>query len=282
MDVAEVRAVLEETWVALREWIGALPAETYGDPSVLDEWTVAELVAHVGRSVEAVTGAALAEVRVVPLTIREYVASYPAGAPEIAESARERARLNAADPLGSLDASWAGMITRLGELTDGSGGEPGTDAVVVGRRGAIRLSDLLTTRVIELVVHADDLARSVADRTGAGEGTEGTSDTARSAPGSRPELPAGAWRLVVRTLVAALAEVAPGRSVEVRVPPYAAVQCIEGPRHTRGTPANVVEADPVTWTRLACGRVTWAEALAVGAVRASGERADLSAFLPLL
>ena len=70
---------------------------------------------------------------------------------------------------------------------------------------------------------------------------------------------------------------APGRSLELRVPPYAAVQCVEGPRHTRGTPPNVVETDPLTWIRLAAGRLDWREAVTSGAVRASGERADLTA-----
>jgi hypothetical protein len=85
----------------------------------------------------------------------------------------------------------------------------------------------------------------------------------------------------VTFLLGVLAGRAPGRAVEVRVPPYAAVQCIEGPRHTRGTPPNVVETDPVTWIALAAGRAGWAEAVATGKVRASGPRADLSAWLPL-
>ncbi len=75
---------------------------------------------------------------------------------------------------------------------------------------------------------------------------------------------------------------APGRSVEVRVPPYGAVQCVDGPRHTRGTPPGVVETDPVTWLALASGRLQWAEALRSGRLRASGERTDLSAILPLI
>jgi hypothetical protein len=87
--------------------------------------------------------------------------------------------------------------------------------------------------------------------------------------------------LAVRVLLARLVERAPGRSVEVRVPPYAAVQCVEGPRHTRGTPPNVVECDGPTWLRLATGRLAWAEAVADGRLRASGERADLAALLPL-
>jgi len=85
-----------------------------------------------------------------------------------------------------------------------------------------------------------------------------------------------------RFLLDELAARAPGRSVEVRVPPHGAVQCGEGPRHTRGTPPNVVETDPLTWLQLATGALTWSEAAASGRVHASGERADLSAYLPLV
>jgi hypothetical protein len=91
-----------------------------------------------------------------------------------------------------------------------------------------------------------------------------------------------ALRAAVTYLLDLLATDAPGRAVEVRVPPYAAVQCIAGPRHTRGTPPNVVETDPVTWVQLAVGRLSWAEAVAGGRVSASGPRADLSERLPLL
>jgi hypothetical protein len=66
------------------------------------------------------------------------------------------------------------------------------------------------------------------------------------------------------------------------VPPYVAVQAVEGPRHTRGTPPNVVETDPLTWVRVAAGRVPFAAAVAHGDVRASGQRADLAPYLPLL
>ena len=85
----------------------------------------------------------------------------------------------------------------------------------------------------------------------------------------------------VKTSARWLAQQVPGRSVELRVPPHVAVQLVPGPRHTRGTPPNVVETDAATWLRLATGATTWAEALAAGAVTASGNRADLSAYLPL-
>ena len=89
-------------------------------------------------------------------------------------------------------------------------------------------------------------------------------------------------RDAVRFLLEELAERAPGRSVEVRVPPHGAVQCVPGPRHTRGTPPTVVEIDPMTWVAVATGATDWATAVAEGLVRASGERADLSPFLPLV
>ncbi|WP_163513052.1 sterol carrier family protein [Fodinicola acaciae] len=88
-------------------------------------------------------------------------------------------------------------------------------------------------------------------------------------------------RRATRHLLAVLAEKAPGHAVEVRVPPYGAVQCGEGPRHTRGTPPNVVETDPLTWLQLALGRRTFADAKDAGKVSASGNRADLSQWLPV-
>lgn len=85
----------------------------------------------------------------------------------------------------------------------------------------------------------------------------------------------------VRYLLQLLAEKAPGNSVEVRVPPFGAVQVVEGPRHTRGTPPNVVETDPATWIALATGVEQWADASAAGRISASGTRADISDLLPL-
>jgi hypothetical protein len=85
----------------------------------------------------------------------------------------------------------------------------------------------------------------------------------------------------VKTSARWLAQQVPGRSVELRVPPFVAVQCVAGPRHTRGTPPNVVETDAATWLRLATGAWTWGDAVEEGRVSASGNRADLSAHLPL-
>ena len=88
-----------------------------------------------------------------------------------------------------------------------------------------------------------------------------------------------------QTVLASLDElvrIAPGRSVEVRIPPFGAVQAVAGGAHRRGTPRAVVETDPVTWLRLVIGHITWAEATASGAVHASGERSDLSQYLPFI
>jgi Bacterial SCP ortholog len=81
-------------------------------------------------------------------------------------------------------------------------------------------------------------------------------------------------RAAVKDSLAAIVAAAPGHSVEVRVPPYGAVQCVEGPRHGRGNPPNVVEADPRTWLALVAGHLTWADALRSGRLSASGTRTD--------
>jgi hypothetical protein len=99
---------------------------------------------------------------------------------------------------------------------------------------------------------------------------------AASVPASRTDR-----ATAVRYLLQLLAEKAPGNSVEVRVPPFGAVQVVEGPRHTRGTPPNVVETDPETWIALATGAEHWTDASSAGRIVASGTRADISHLLPL-
>jgi hypothetical protein len=102
-------------------------------------------------------------------------------------------------------------------------------------------------------------------------------DETRPAP-DRTAL-ASAVRLTARTL----AEQAPGSSVEVRIPPLVAVQCVAGPRHTRGTPPNIVETDPRTWLLLATGLLQVGDAKAAGTLRLSGSRAgEIQAWLPLV
>ena len=85
----------------------------------------------------------------------------------------------------------------------------------------------------------------------------------------------------VKATLALLVAANPGRAIEVRIPPYSAVQCGEGPTHTRGTPPNVIEMDAETWLALAHGETNWADAMATGKINASGARADLTDYLPL-
>jgi hypothetical protein len=108
---------------------------------------------------------------------------------------------------------------------------------------------------------------------------EGIASVARALDGSADR---AGTATAVRYLLQLLAEKAPGNTVEVRVPPFGAVQAIEGPRHTRGTPPNVVEMDAETWVALATGARQWSETVATGSVAASGSRADLAEHLPIL
>ena len=129
--------------------------------------------------------------------------------------------------------------------------------------GPMQLADAVTAVVVELAILVDDAQRD-------------------ATPGGQVEpLGRSGMKVVTRALAQALAERAPGHSVELRVPPYAAVQCVAGPRHTRGTPPAVVELAPLTWLRLASGRLSWSDAVAAGDVRASGVRADLTDYLPV-
>jgi hypothetical protein len=110
-------------------------------------------------------------------------------------------------------------------------------------------------------------------------------DAGRAALAAWQQDPAGLPRpqlaSAVRWTLEELADRHPGHATEVRVPPFGAVQCVAGPRHTRGTPPSVVETDAPTWLALATGGLTWTDAVATGRVRASGSRADLAGLLPL-
>ncbi|WP_062070887.1 sterol carrier family protein [Demequina sediminicola] len=105
--------------------------------------------------------------------------------------------------------------------------------------------------------------------------------TAATAPDDVPVVDRVTTATAVRFTLEELAARAPGNALEVRVPPFGATQCVEGPTHRRGTPPAVVEMSPEVWLALACGKLQWADAVAVGDVDASGERSDLSALLPL-
>ncbi len=105
----------------------------------------------------------------------------------------------------------------------------------------------------------------------------GSADSA----GTAAPVPRNTLATAVRFSLEEVTARAPGNSVEVRVPPYGVTQCVAGPRHTRGTPPNVIECDAATWLAMVSGRLSWADAVGTGRVAASGLRADLSALLPL-
>jgi uncharacterized protein (TIGR03083 family) len=255
--LADSEAAYAAQQAALVRWLHDLPAAAWAQPSRLSGWTVRDLAFHATDMTSVVVRAlAAGPVHDAPLSIAGYTATWPSVAAEIA--ARDRDGAHDLDAAGVLDNAAAARA----ELLDALNGVEG-DPIIAGRRGPLRLTDLMTTRVNELVVHSLDLSVSVPDL-------------------DPVELDPRALGISCRMLTAILAERVPGRTVEVRVPPYAAIQCIAGPRHTRGTPANVVEAAPKVWVELATGRLAWADALAAGRLQVSGERADISEHLPVL
>jgi uncharacterized protein (TIGR03083 family) len=251
----------------IRGWLAQLPYEVFGQPSSLPGWDVRMLTGHVLlvhsgalRTLHRPADQASLQIQAspeiqAPLQIHQYVSRYRPEHEHIQQMTEEVAADHTPDELLSeLDLAIRDLRARLAEPLP---------RVVVAARGPIGATDYLVTRVIELLAHSDDLSRSLPDR--------------QPIALDRKALGVG-----VRGLAGMLAAKFPGRSVEVRVPPFTAVQAIEGPRHTRGTPPNVVETDGQTFLRLATGRADWAEAVADGRVRASGNRADLSEQLPLL
>jgi len=212
-------------------------------PSRVPGWTVADLERHLAQTGQSLGNLAAGPPAQGTVTgVREWAAAVPGFSDLIAE----RVRSEPAPALAEM-----ASITLSG-LDTCDPAKP-----VRQLTGVHRLADATLFRLVEAVVHGLDLPEQpVPDRH--------------------------AQRIVVRVLADLLAERAPGRSVELRIPPSVAVQLIEGPRHTRGTPPGVVETDPATFLSLATGRQTWTAAVQQGLVGASGERTDLSPYLPLL
>ncbi|MET7485125.1 sterol carrier family protein [Streptomyces sp. NPDC005538] len=253
-DPARTRTAVLAQFGNVRTAVAALTSEQLELPTRLGAWTVRELVAHIGMGLTAIERAlALPQPPKQDAVLLDWPFATSANSAAIDDFSR---RLGQEHP--DLDTYLADIEQHLTEQLDT---HPGA-RLLATNVGALPLDDYLVTRAVELVVHTDDLNAAV--------------------PGLDIPYDRQALAACTRLLADALAVKAPGGSTEVRIPPYAVVQCVEGPRHTRGTPPNVVETDPLTWLRLATGRTSWQDAVGEAKVSASGERADLSGLLPLM
>ena len=252
-------ALLEQSGTVLR-WLQGLASEAFERPTVLPGWSVRQLAGHLLLVHTGLAQSLDQPTKEPALQVHEFVKRYRRDVEMITAATLEAsAGLTGSEVVAQLESAIDDLANKL---------EAGvqTSRVISTRRGPTTIEDYLATRIVELVVHTDDLNRSLPE----------------TAPA---QLHRSALARCTRTLAGILAGQHPGRSVEVRVPPYAAVQCAigdPGPTHTRGTPPNVVETDPVTFLRLATARIGWTDAVAVGSVHASGLRANLSPILPLL
>ncbi|MDQ1714625.1 MAG: hypothetical protein QOC60_570 [Frankiaceae bacterium] len=223
--------------------VDTLAATGPDEPTLIPGWRTREMVTHLVRGLRVLLDSPATGKRAT-IDVNGWAAAIPAAAADIDESARH--------DTGTIDELRDRVLANRALIA-----ELAPDDVLETKRGPMRADDVIITRCIEVTLHSLDLATPAP-----------LDDTCT--------------RIVVRALLDVLAMRHPGRSVEVRVPPYAAVQCIEGPTHTRGTPPNTVECDGVTWLLLAGGRLSWADAVGEGRVRPSGIRADLAPVLPLL
>jgi uncharacterized protein (TIGR03083 family) len=237
---------------ALATWLAELPEADFTTPSALPGWDLRTLLGHLVGSKEGIPDWLATRSSEPALTPHAYVRAYAPAAADI--SAQTKAVTGEHSP--------AELLERLrATIPQPAGVAAGT--VIDAPRGPFTACNFVRTRLLDLVVHVDDVARSLPDR-------------------EQPPLHRQALATTTRMLAEMLAGAAPGRSVEVRIAPFVAVQAIEGPPHKRGTPPNVVETDAVTWLRVATGRRTFRDAVADGSIRASGTRADLTPYLPLL
>ncbi|MGH8891487.1 MAG: sterol carrier family protein [Acidothermaceae bacterium] len=246
-------------WRRIADAVDCLPDRAFDIVTRLADWRVAELVEHLAMCASALPRrlAEPAPTR-AEVDLAQYLLALPTAAAVIARREQESAHevAPAAQKL-RLRAAVDDLEASLLAASD----DPG-DRLVCTRFGGMRVADFIVTRCIEGVVHGLDLVAAF--------------------PGVDLQPERAALKVTTRSLLGALVAKAPGRSVEVRVPPFTAVQCVEGPRHTRGTPPNVVETDPITWIELACGRLVWRDVTGDGRLRASGERSDISGLFPLV
>ncbi|RLU99137.1 hypothetical protein CTZ27_14290 [Streptomyces griseocarneus] len=266
-DPADVRAALGAQAEALRGSVRTLCAGPGAERLLergtrLGKWNVRELVAHIGIVMDWVTQRVdnpVPKGALVPLVA--WVGLTRTAAPVVEADAHEHAAgAFAGKPAAVAHAFDVAVDGLLRTLERPEAAEP--ERLFAMRFGPMRLSDFLVTRLVETVVHADDLA----DAVGA------------DFPHDRVAL-----GFVTRLLADAFADRVPGDSVELRVSPDVVVRGVPSPPgHAPGTPPDVVETDPLTWVRLATGRVGWSSAVGSGGVSVSGERGELGGWLPLM
>ncbi|WP_282946184.1 maleylpyruvate isomerase N-terminal domain-containing protein [Cellulomonas endometrii] len=265
-DVAARTAVLRRQWRTLRAWVGdVLDADTAGTPSVLDGWSVADVVAHLGRAMSALADCEPVPHGTVPLSLAEYLGTYAGRADDIDRVTRELAAEIADDPLRHVDALVARAFARLDELGP-------QDRVVQARRGPVLLSTMVASRVTELVVHADDLQRSLARARGA-------------APGSRAELGTGVGPLprVGAVGVGGAVDEPGGGPVDGDALDLVSRELLRIVQARGGWDLEIVQ--PLTWVRLAAGRVPYDVDVLAAALAprfTSDAVPDLGRMLPLL
>lgn len=322
-DVAERADVLRRQWRTLRDWVGdAVDTDTGHAPSILDGWTVADLVAHLGRAMDALAVCEPAPAGTVPLSLAEYLGSYAGRAADIDRVTRDLAAEIADDPLRHVDALAARALARIDELralaridelgelarvdelgalarSDGLGAlshsdrlgalaradtlaaaaradrlGPG-DPVVLARRGPIRLSTMLISRLTELVVHADDLQRSLARTRGAAPGTRAELG---DGIGPRPGVPGGLGP------DGELGDgVRAGGPIDGDALDLVARELLRIVRARGGWDLEIVQ--PLTWVRLAAGRVPYDVDVLAAALAprfTSDAVPDLGRMLPVL
>lgn len=240
-------------YALLADAMGSLPDSAFKKPTRLYGWTVAELVAHIARTGHSVARRAEAATSGTPeRDVLDYLSGMSGIAPQIEAAAKETASK-------TKPAALRADVVAAGESV--AGAEAPLGAVVPGYEGTLTFGDFLITRCVEGVVHGLDL---------------------RHAAGVPEQPDPTALKVAIRILAALVERAAPGKAVEVRVPGHVAFQCLAGPKHTRGTPGNVVECDPLAFLEVAAGRRTWHDAVSMGAIRGSGPRADLTEYLPVI
>lgn len=258
----KVRAALAAQVGALRALVAGLDDGQLDLPTGLGGWRVRELLAHLAVQLDFLPAHLddPLEGRAA-LDLTGWVSAVGTVAPALDAQTRERAAAGFAGDAASVAQAFGRAADALVQMLERPEVADPERRLEI-RLGSMLLADLLVTRLVETVVHADDLAGAL--------GLE-------AFPHDRQAVAA-----VTRLLADAFASRAPGGAVELRIPPYAVVQAVQGPRHTRGTPPNVVETDPLTWIRLATGRLGWAQAQEGARLLASGERSDLRAYLPVM